>query len=329
MSKNFVISPFAIHQAITLLYMGKDKHRDPELGKALQLVGRRTDKILSFFERARTKAIQQDFVMANRIYLSPYYNESEHMRSISGGLGVEVENIPFSEGSTSGDEIEKWLNQTIDKGTRSHLFVKDNLTEVTQLVAVQGNSLSCTFKHRIKSQTTMSFSIPMHNRRPYVYKVQMMYTVAPLEFFNEDEVRGVMIPFSKTDIGMLVLIPRRLGTQRILYNLDKYLQVPLRKAEKTHLFLPIFSVQETVDFNLALHSLGINHVFINVTHHDRNENAAYFKQYNNLEVKPNRVLMQSEVGADNDQRVVNVNRPFVFVIKDENTIYMVGRMDSV
>lgn len=36
-----------------------------------------------------------------------------------------------------------------------------------------------------------------------------------------------------------------------------------------------------------------------------------------------------DVGDDFDDRVVYVNRGFVFVVKDKSTIYMIGRMDAV
>lgn len=39
--------------------------------------------------------------------------------------------------------------------------------------------------------------------------------------------------------------------------------------------------------------------------------------------------MTIDVGDDFDDRVVYVNRGFVFVVKDKSTIYMIGRMDAV
>jgi len=287
--QNFVVSPYAIHQALTILYLGKNNRRDYQLARALRYTGRRHAKILSFFGNARLKAFKQDLKMINRLYLSPDHNASQHMKKISKSIGVEVENINFRDGLKSSEEIKKWLHKSFDKGGH-HMVDKHDLTNITKIVALQGISMSCTWKHRFKSLTKQIFSMARPNKAPYVYKVEMMYTVAPLQFFNDDEVRGVLIPFSRADIGMLVLIPRRqLSTQKVLQNLDKYLKIQLRKAEETHLFLPLFTVHETVDLNLALKALGLKKVFTDINV-DQNTDVANFKQYNSLESKPNRVL---------------------------------------
>ncbi|KAH8364663.1 hypothetical protein KR084_009760 [Drosophila pseudotakahashii] len=324
---NFVISPFAIHQALALLYLDKDIRKDYQLANALRFTGRRSAKIVNFFGKARWKANRQHFVMANRIYFSPDYNVSQNTKKINKAIGVDVEHMNFTDGHKSGDEIKKWLSKTIEKASQN-IFDKNYLTNSTQLVALQGMSMSCLWKHRAKSLTKQSFSIARPNKAPYIIRVDMMYTKAPFEFFNDDEVRGVMIPFSRTDIGMLVLIPRRYDTQKVLQNLDKYLQIKMRRAEETHLFLPLFTVQDTMDLNTALKAVGIKNMFNNVDD-ENHADAANFKQYNFLEVKPNRVLIKADVGSDNDQRVVKVNQAFVFVIKDQSNIYMVGRMENI
>ncbi|XP_016977578.1 accessory gland protein Acp76A [Drosophila rhopaloa] len=328
LSQNFVVSPFAIRQALVLLYLGKDTRRDYQLARALKITGRLNGKIISYFGKARFKAIKQDFTMANRIYLAPDYSTLEQLKKLSANIGVDVENMNFAENSKSEDEIKQWLNNLIDK-SGLNLFANNDVSNITQMVAVQGISVSPLWKHRAISMSKMPFSIARPNRKPFVYKVQMMYTVAPFEYFNDEDVRGVMIPFSKTDIGMLVLLPRRqLSTQKVLQNLDKYLQIKLQKAEETHLLLPIFTVQETINLNDALQALGIKKIFTE-DDDDSQATVAKFRQYAQLESKPNRVLMSADIGGDNDQRVVNVNKPFVFVIKDQNTIYMVGRMESI
>ncbi|XP_016967225.1 accessory gland protein Acp76A [Drosophila biarmipes] len=328
LSDNFVVSPFAIHQALTLLYLGKSNRRDVQLARALRFTGRRNAKILSFFWTARSKALKQDLKMANRLYLSSDNNATQHMMKMSKLIGVDVESINFTDGLKSSEEIKKWLHKSFDKGGQN-IVDKNDLTNITKIVGLQGISMSCDWKHRFKSLTKQMFTVVKPNKAPLAYKVEMMYTVAPLQFFNDDEVRGVMIPFSKTDIGMLVLIPRRqLSTQKVLQNLNKYLRIKLRKAEETHLFLPLFTVHETMDLNTALKALGLRKVFADVNG-DNSTDAASFRQYNFLESKANRVLINTDVGSDNDQRVVKVNQGFVFVIKDHRNIFMVGRKESL
>ncbi|KAI8041355.1 hypothetical protein M5D96_005613 [Drosophila gunungcola] len=192
--QNFVVSPFAVRQALVLLYLGKGTRKDYQLARALRMTGRQNGKIVSYFGKARFKAIKQEFTMANRIYLSPSYNDFEQMKKLSGNLGVDVENMKFSENTKSGDEIK--------------------------------------------------------------------------------------------------------------------------------------NVQETLDLNVALQALGIKKIFTD-DDEDSNATVASFKQFSALESKPNRVLMSADFGGDNDQRVVNVNKPFVFVIKDQSTVYMVGRIEAI
>ncbi|XP_017041589.1 accessory gland protein Acp76A [Drosophila ficusphila] len=328
LSDNFAVSPFGVYQALSLFYLGKDTRRDVQLARALRLTGRRHEKITSYFDKSRQKAVTQEFTLANRVYVSPKYNVSEKMKKHGTDFGVDIENIGFSDVEKSKEEIKKWFSKSINKAG-NNLFEKEDLTNITEIVAVQGISATTHWKYRFKSMSNMLFSVARPNKKPVSYKAEMMYTVAPLQFFSDDEVRGAMIPFSNTDIGMLVILPRqKFGTKRILQNLDKYLQIPLKKAEDTHLFLPILSFQDTVDLNSVLQELGIQKLFTSADP-DRNATVANFKQFNGLQIKPNRVLIYTESGADDDQRVLKLNKPFAYVIKDESTIYMAGRVSLI
>ncbi|EDV52333.2 accessory gland protein Acp76A [Drosophila erecta] len=326
--RNFVFSPFAIHQALAVLYQSKDNITDSQIERALELTGFRKEEIFSLLGEAREKAVQAKFTLANRIYLADDYNASQNIMKIGGNLGVDVKNIKFSDGHSSANEIKKWLNKSIDNAG-NNLFGKKDIDKTTRVVAVQGTSFACVWKHREKAMTNRTFRWIRPNRRTFVYRVQMIYIEAPMEFFSGDQCRGVMVPFSNTDIGMLVLLPRSHYTpQQVLQNLDKFLNMKLRKGEATHLFLPKFKVQETMDLNAALKALGITDVFTNGDKESKS-NAAIFKQYNSLDVDQNRLLMTIDVSNDFDDRDLYVNRGFVFVIKDKNTIYMVGRMETV
>ncbi|EDW46587.1 GM14890 [Drosophila sechellia] len=325
MARNFVYSPFAIRQALGLLYLSKDNVTDQQLESALQLTGLRQEEIISLLGEAREKAARERLTITNRIYLSPDYNASPNITQLGGNLGMEVKNMTFSSDQSAANEIKKWLNRWIGKAGKN-LFGKNDISQTTQVVAVQGMSYSCVWKNREKALTNRTFTLLRQNRKPFVYTVEMMYTEAPMQFFNNDQVRGVVVPFNNSDMEMLVLLPRpKYSTQQIMFSLDTILKIKLRMSKKTHLFLPKFKVSESVDLNMALKALGIENLFTNGV---RRSNAANFKQYNSLDADQNRVLITIDVGDDFDDRVVYVNRGFVFVIRDKSNIYMIGRMDA-
>lgn len=305
LARNFVYSPIAIRQALGLLYLSKDNVTDQQLESALQLTGLNQEEIISLFREAREKVAQEQFTMGNRIYLSPDYNASPNITQLSENLGVEVKNMTFSGDQSAASEIKKWLNKWIGKAG-GNLFGKNDISQTTQIVAVQGMSYSCVWKNRETALTNRTFTLLRQNKKPFVYTTQMMYTEAPMDFFNNDQVRGVMVPFKNSDMGMLVLLPRpRYSTQQILYSLDTILKIKLRRSKKTHLFLPKFKVSESVDLNMALKALGIQNLFTNT-------NAANFKQYNSFDADQNRVLskLASDVRHAKQKKIIDQNYNF-------------------
>ncbi|KAH8327835.1 hypothetical protein KR067_000886 [Drosophila pandora] len=320
-SANCLVSPFQVVQSLSFLYLGKEGRKDYTLAKALQIVGRGHDKITSYFRETQKEALGQNFVMANRVYFSSDFKIPDHMKSVSGNISVEVENMNFSDTKKAGTDIKKLLSKMATKSNK--LFGKDHFNNVTQIVAVQGLAVTSTWKHRFLSQSKRSFLIDRREMKPLQQKVTMMYTLANFTSFNNDEAQGIFIPFSNSDIGMMVLIPKsQITPLTVMQQLDKYLLMKMRKAQETHLFLPMFNIQETMDLNGVLEAMGIKNIFNSLNNPDAAKNSG--------EVTKDSIAMHFEqLSFDGDQKTFEVNRPFVFLIKDQKTIYMAGRVDSI
>ncbi|XP_017107481.2 accessory gland protein Acp76A [Drosophila bipectinata] len=334
-SPNCLVSPFQVAQSLSFLYLGKDGRKDYTLAKALQIVGRGHDKIMSYFRETQQKALAQNFVIANRVFFKSDFKIPSYMKSISENISVEVENISFDNATKAGAEIKKWFSKVVAKSSK--LFGKDHLNNITQMVAVQGLSVTTTWKYRFISQSKRTFLIERPEMKPLQQKVAMMYTLAKFESFNNEEVHGIFIPFSNTDIGLLILIPKQhITTLNVIQQLEKYLLLKMRKAQETHFFLPMFNIQESMDLNGILETMGIKKIFSSLNNpsslnnNPTNESkTTHFEQLSIFSVKPNRLLLESEYASEGDQKTFEVNRPFVFVIKDQRTIYMAGRVDSI
>lgn len=297
---NCLVSPFQVVQALSFLYLGKEGRKDYNLAKALQIVGRGHDKITSYFRETHKRAVDQTFVMANRVYFSSDFKVPNHMKNISDQINVEVESMNFSNTKKAGSDIKKWLSKMVTKSNK--LFGKDHFTNNTQIVAVQGLSVTSMWKHRFLSQSKRSFLIERREMKPLQQKVAMMYTLANFESFNNDEAHGIFIPFSNSDIGMMVLIPKPpISTLSVIQQLEKYLLIKMRKAQETHLFLPMFNMQETMDLNGILETMGIRNLFKSLNNPDSAKNSAedtkdtnsitsHFEQLSLFVVKPNRLL---------------------------------------
>ncbi|KAH8270074.1 hypothetical protein KR018_003607 [Drosophila ironensis] len=315
-SPNWLVSPSTVAQTLSFLYLGRDGRKDYPLANTLRIAGRSHDKIMSFHQETGKRSDAEKFKVVNRVYFSSDFNMSNHMKNMSAAMRVSVENMNFQRPDKATDEIRKWFLNSF--GKRSHLFTKDHLHNVTEMVAVQGLLVSCIWKHRFLYQFKGHFLIDRNEMKPIQQKITLMYTLANFQSFNDEEVHGLFIPFSGKDIGMLVLIPRHpFSTTKVISQLEKYLQLKMRKALETHLFLPVFDIHETMELNGILESMGVRKAF------EIFEEGTSDKEVKDKNLEPETYANQG------DQKTFKVNRPFVFVIKDQRTIYVAGRIDSI
>lgn len=283
------MAPFAISRALAMMYLQKDRRRDYQLANALRVTGQSPDRIISYFSATYKKATKQQFLMGNAIFNSADFPVSQYMRKMSRRLNVDMEKVNFSSGQKAVKEISSWLGKAIDNPD-CPVLSKDKLTDKTKIVAVQGVSVTTLWKHRFQSIMKKPLTISKPNKKPVVTRnIDMMYTSGPFDYLVRDDIRGLKIPFSNTDISMVIFHPRqKISTQQVLENLDKYLTLPMQPTNKTHLYLPSFTLQTTLDEAGALKSLGIKKVFTETG------NNTIFKQHNILVVKANRLLCKSK-----------------------------------
>ncbi|XP_020809701.1 accessory gland protein Acp76A-like [Drosophila serrata] len=168
--------------------------------------------------------------------------------------------------------------------------------------------------------------------KPSFFNTKMMYGTGPFASFMQDEVRGVTIPLSKSDINLIIFMPienKNNVNNEILGNLNKYLDIKMEKNQKAHLYIPVLVVDNTLDLGKTLESFGIKKVFTGKTAGKLFKSASIFKQLNVLKVKPLEYQWEAEYPEDDDNKVILIDKPFVFVIKDSKTIYMAGRVDTL
>ncbi|KAH8296775.1 hypothetical protein KR054_011116 [Drosophila jambulina] len=327
---NFVISPFAIHQALAMLYVEKDKARDYQLARVLRLTGKGTDQILSYFSEEHRKAINQKFRTANQIYYPKNFNIPPNMMKMSSELSVDVANIPFSDGQTAGDTITEWISKSI-KGVDSELWGNNMPTDKTKFVAVQGLLVKPNWKHKFEWFTFKKFTNQKPGMRSSSVRTKMMYGTGPFPSLVHGNVRGVTIPLSTGNLNLIILMKADgRGCQEILENLNKYLAIKMHKNNKVHLYIPAFTISNTLDLTQGLESFGIKKVMAKKPPpKGKILPTAIFKQLNALKVQPRENQFLCEYVDDDDIKVIRIDKPFVFVIRDPKTIYMAGRVNSL
>ncbi|KAH8242456.1 hypothetical protein KR032_006909 [Drosophila birchii] len=330
-TKNFVISPFAIHQALTMLYFEKDKKRDYQLAKVLRITGKPTDKVLSYISKKHTSAKNQEFIMANQIYYPDSFKMPGNIKKLSTDLRVDVAKIRFSNDEKAGEEITKWLSKSITQ-IYPKLWDINTPTNNTKFVAVQGLLVEPKWKYPFDWLMWKNFTILRDGKRPTFHSTKMMYGTGPFASFLEDDVRGVSMPFSKGDITMIIFMHtnnQNNNNQAILENLNKYLRIQMKENTKVHLYIPILMFDNTLDLGKSLESFGLKKVFGGKIPTKGNLTSPIFKQLCALKVNPLQYQWEAEYPEDDDNKVIIVDQPFVFVIKDSSTIYMAGRVDTL
>ncbi|XP_046867868.1 accessory gland protein Acp76A [Drosophila willistoni] len=331
--KNFVISPTLVAQALNHLYFGGAADR--ELAKVLSLGNEKATKVIKKYKQQHDKAIGANFKIANQLYVPMNIRISRKFKRLSRDMRVDVSQVDFENGNETTLEIETRIGQQLSRKLH-HLIQLSDLSNVsTSLLSVSSMYFNGIWKNAFTSEWKSQFTaVPTHGPASVVY-VPTMFAAGRFQIFHDQSAQGIFIPLKNTKIGMLVILPR-LGksTTYVLQNLEKYYNSKLDPPRQMNLFIPKFRIRFATGMKRILQSLGIYQLFRGKNYgktlrSDHMVGVNEFRTLNIIDIKPKRSLIQIEdPDEDEDSVTFKVDRPFVFLIKDEHTIYSAGRIEG-
>ncbi|XP_043648752.1 accessory gland protein Acp76A [Drosophila teissieri] len=278
------------------------------------------------------KASRAKFEMANKVAVSQRLPLSKKLRLINEFLIRSAKKYDVSKDVRPSISMDNWLSPHLDDVLGSFVQVK-KINAAESIVALSGMSVTPRWSTPFQSQINRYF-VKKHgtgygSKDPLC--VPMMHSLAMYETMSTDEAKGIYIRFSTANMGMLILLPRKgVSCKDILDNLSNQINVEMNDLKYIHLILPIF--KEKFDYNIAKFLNGINIYdafkdsgFISKPNIKIND----FRVNHGVQFEPTQRLDVVEDIDTRNAETFEVNRAFVFVIKDSDFVYAVGRVENL
>lgn len=322
-----------VEQAFHFGQVGQAFHRSQD-ALDLALARRNRDAIAEAERKTDAQVLDQSNDLWIRDDAPP---EPSYLDTLARFYGIGVHQADFGK---QPDAARQAINAKVSVDTRGlipELLPKDSLSSLT--VAVLTNALY------FKAPWATKFAAPtpgdFHLLSGETKSVSMMKQESSLAYFEGDGFFTVAIPYYGSELEMMLVVPDVGGLATVSAALSASLLeqvVSARQTELVRLQLPQFAVKSTVPAKKVLKELGVNAAF--------EARAAEFPKLQSPlfpEVYVSDVLHQATVAIDDvgteasaatavvfagtssappappTPRIVTVDRPFIFVIRDNPT----------
>lgn len=350
---NVFISPFSVHSALTITYIGSKDNTKAELEKALHLGSTNQKLVINTYQKYKdgllhnaTEQANYTFSAANRLY----FDQSQQLRQcITASLNDEVEQLNFAQ---SPDPSRVVINQWVESQTNN--LIKDLLppgliTSYTRLVVVNAAYFKGFWLRQFDQRATTKQDFFLGSGT--TIQVDTMYQDRERYLYTRDTTlrcSAIELPYLGNKMSMVILLPdqndrvedlvARISSQN-LNNLYARLTSTL-----VNLWLPKFKIEQSMALIPPLESLGIKDLF-----QERVADLSGFTGSGGLfvsAVQHKTYVAVQETGTEAAAATAVVisltsiavgnpvefktNRPFVFFIRDKesNSILFIGTMQD-
>lgn len=269
---NLYFSSYSIASGLARLYIAARRETANEIQKILKytpafspLVGTLDNFFLSGTpsKNATRIFLDSDIWLQEGISLIPAYQYS-----LERDFGSKPEIIDFKNGFVNSIRV---INQTVSKQTENQInqiLTTQDINDQTQLIlttafAVKGGWLN-PFDRKDTQKT------PFHMNEKQTRQIEMMYSTFAYPYFSGESLELIEIPFmppegSQVRLSLIILLPKEkmgwkiISNEMTIENWEKW-NTGL-KPQLVHLGLPRFRLEERLNLNASLQSLGMKQAF--------------------------------------------------------------------
>jgi serine protease inhibitor len=260
-SENFVVSPFNVYVALTMLYEGSNSSTREELGKVMGLDN--GDACSAYRELISMLPIGRNntaaLYVANGVWLRKGFPfRDEYVSRVKQCFNGYVEYF------TSIDELVESVNRWVEEKTNGLIKNPLNRYQVSDdTVAVLVSAIY--FKADWLKEFTPIGKIGFWNGSEWIYVDGMHVEGDHLRVVNTSEYIAVEIPYKDTSLSMVIIMPRDFKeavdsvgelVTKALENIDNASPIP-----RAHLVMPKFNVSFNKVLSDVLREIRVHEVF--------------------------------------------------------------------
>ena len=349
-NKNYLISPYSIEMALSMLRDGANGDTKNEIDK---VIGTR---------KINDVTIKDIVSVANATFIKNKY-ENYILQDYKTNLKTNYNAEMILDEFKTPDKINAWVKEKT-KGMIGKIIdeMKDNF------VLGLANALAIDVKWQSQFECTSTREEEFTKANGSKMNVEMMRKYGKLQYIKESHVEGIVLPYQKeegsnVELEFIGLIPTgdldnyiNNNLEEDMKNINNLIKIPINTTEKeqnVNLLLPRFTYDSGIDKLMELlQNMGIRKAFIPAQNYG-DKNAAEFEKmadvkkmnsdfgiYNlyvdtaiqktHIELtekgtKAAAVTYFSGVGSNSapmkEQEIIriNFNKPFIYLIREKNT----------
>ena len=348
-SGNMVISPLSLAYMLGMINDGAGGITRQEITNALCFDGYDTKTINDYFGNLMTNAPladgQVDLSFANMLLSNTKTGVSfsgQFEADMKGFYQAAVESMDFSQTDELLGHVNEWCSETT-KGMIPEILKQGDVMPTDIAILLNSIYFKAQWLHGFeKGYTTMQDFTSADGKKT---KVPMMAQICPFEYYADEVLQAVRLPYREGKFSMTLLLPTDEGMplDELLNTLtaERWKQLTTHMQNKSvRLQMPRFEASTMQDMTDPLKAMGVKAAFSSSTA-DFSDMLKDFstpvfislmKQKAKIEVDENGTMASavtvSTVTTGKNNIGFVANRPFLFAITeaDTNIIFFIGKV---
>lgn len=340
---NVFVSPLSVSIALGMTWNGANDQTKTGMETALKMTDISADDINEYYKTMQTTLPTVDpgttLNIANSIWhRTGYPVKPEFMKTNIDYFNAEIRELDFAQ-AWAVDTINNWCARK----TNNHITdILDEIPGDAVMYLVNAIYFKGTWRKQFDKKHTAERIFT--NEAGNEVKVNMMYQKNTFNYTSDATAQYLDMPYGNKAFSMTVILPHHEKTiNDVLKNLsvDNWnTTLSNMSEEEAEVFFPRFKSKNKFLLNDVLKSMGMERAF-----EDRNE----FREMTYLSLFISRVLHDTSIEVTEEgtvaaavtvvemrekaalNPVVNVNRPFIFLIRERSTgvILFIGKMGNI
>jgi len=350
---NLFYSPYSISQALAMTYAGARDTTEKEMATTLHFTLPQ-DRLHSTFNSLdqQLKTRGQDakgkddkgfrLNIVNAIWGQTGYNFlTEYLDTLAQNYGAGLRTLDFrSEPESSRQTINKWVEDQTEQRIKDLLKVGD-IDPLTRLVLTNAIYFNAAWANSFEKSLTQPASF--HLLDGSTVEVPMMRQSERMGYAAGDGYQAVSLPYDGSELEMVVMLPDQGKFAEFEQSLDAGKTDTIIKSiapTQVSLSFPRFKIESEFGLGDVLYDMGMSTAFTSL--------ADFSGMTGNRELCISKVIHKAFVEVDEagteaaaatavvmratamplEPKVVTVDRPFIFIIRDIQTgsVIFIGRV---
>ena len=350
---DMVISPLSAAYMLGMLNDGANGTTRQELMRALCFDKYDTKTINEFFGNLMTNAPlvdeQVELSIANALLSNKGVGaefSGQFAANMKGYYQADVESMDFSKADEVVGHVNDWCNEQT-KGVIPEILKQGDVRSSDAAILLNSVYFKAQWLYGFeKEYTTLQDFTAADGSK---VKVPMMSQMIPLDYWEDETVKAVRLPYRNGSYGMMLLLPtdENMSMDELLNTLtaERWKQLATdMQCKSTILQMPRFEVSTEQDLNTPLMAMGVKAAF---SRSDADFSGmlkdpsnplfvSLMKQKTKITVDENgtmaaSVTVSTITGSSMNNPMFVANRPFLFAIteKDSNLILFIGKVTGL